>query len=122
VVQAAWATWLIVSNSIGVSGPSRRCRHMPPPGPLIHVIRCPTTHVRIRVTELGGFNWSSQHLEFSKVRDEVWEAAVGGSWLSGATPVAGAADRGLAQDRVRFWSSIAAGAMTEDAAVEAEGY
>jgi hypothetical protein len=26
------------------------------------------------------------------------------------------------QDRVRFWSAIAAGAMTEDAAVEAEGY
>jgi DNA-binding CsgD family transcriptional regulator len=45
---------------------------------------------------LGGFNRSSQRLEFSEVRDGVWEAAVGGAWLSGATPVAGAADRGLA--------------------------
>jgi hypothetical protein len=44
----------------------------------------------------GGFNWSSQHLEFLEVCGGIWEAAVGGSWLSGADPVAGAADRGLA--------------------------
>jgi hypothetical protein len=44
----------------------------------------------------GGFNWSSQHLEFSEVRDRVWETAVRGSWLSGADSVAGAADGGLA--------------------------
>ncbi len=44
----------------------------------------------------GGFNWSSQHLDFSEVRDGIWEAAVGSAWLSGANPVAGAADGGLA--------------------------
>jgi putative transposase len=44
----------------------------------------------------GGFNWSSQHLDFVEVSDGVWEAAVGGSRLSGADPVAGAADGGLA--------------------------
>ncbi len=45
---------------------------------------------------LGGFNWSSQRLDFVEVSDGVWEAAVGGSRLSGADPVAGAADGGLA--------------------------
>ena len=45
----------------------------------------------------AGFNWSSQHLDFSEVCDGVWEAAVGGSWLSGADSVAGAADSGLAR-------------------------
>src|SRR5260370_30070936 len=29
---------------------------------------------------LGGFNWSTQHLDFSEVRDGVREATVGGSW------------------------------------------
>ena len=32
---------------------------------------------------LGGFNWSTQHLDISEVCDGVREAAVGGSWLSG---------------------------------------
>jgi hypothetical protein len=44
----------------------------------------------------GGFNWSTQHLDFVEVCDGVWEAAVGGSWLSGSDSLAGTADGGLA--------------------------
>ena len=44
----------------------------------------------------GGFNWSSQHLDFSEVCDGVREATVGGSWLSGSDSLAGTADGGLA--------------------------
>src|SRR5260370_31532162 len=47
--------------------------------------------------QLGGFNWSTQHLDFSEVCDGVWEAAVGGSWLSGSDSLAGTADGGLAR-------------------------
>ena len=45
---------------------------------------------------LGGFNWSTQHLDISEVCDGVREAAVGGSWLSGSDSLAGTADGGLA--------------------------
>ena len=45
---------------------------------------------------LGGFNWSTQHLDISEVCDGVGEAAVGGSWLSGSDALAGTADGGLA--------------------------
>jgi hypothetical protein len=44
----------------------------------------------------GGFNWSTQHLDFSEVCDGVREATVGGSWLSGSDSLAGTADGGLA--------------------------
>jgi putative transposase len=44
----------------------------------------------------GGFNWSTQHLDFSEVCDGVREAVVRGSWLSGSGSLAGPADGGLA--------------------------
>ena len=44
----------------------------------------------------GGFNWSSQHLDYSEVSGGVWEAAVGGSWLSGTDSLTGATDGGVA--------------------------
>jgi hypothetical protein len=44
----------------------------------------------------GGFNGSTQHLDFSEVCDGVREAAVRGSWLSGSGSLAGTADGGLA--------------------------
>ncbi|MDT5081677.1 MAG: putative transposase, partial [Mycobacterium sp.] len=43
----------------------------------------------------GGFNWSSQHLDFSEVCDGCVGASTGGSVVSGADPVAGATDGGL---------------------------
>lgn len=45
---------------------------------------------------LGGFNRSSQHLDFSEVCDGVREAAIRGSWLSGSDSLARATDGGLA--------------------------
>jgi len=44
----------------------------------------------------AGFNWSSQHLDSSEVCGGVWEAAVGGSCVSGADALPGAAVGGLA--------------------------
>jgi HTH-like domain/Integrase core domain len=44
----------------------------------------------------GGFNGSSQHLDLSEVFYGVREAAVRGSWLSGADSLAGPPDGGLA--------------------------
>jgi putative transposase len=44
----------------------------------------------------AGFKWSSQHLDLSEVCGGVWEAAVGGSRLSGADALPGAAVSGLA--------------------------
>jgi hypothetical protein len=44
----------------------------------------------------GGFNRSTQHLNFSELRDGVWQASVRGSWLSGADSLTGTANGGLA--------------------------
>ncbi|ASL07750.1 hypothetical protein LFT51_05425 [Mycobacterium intracellulare subsp. chimaera] len=46
--------------------------------------------------ELAGFNRSLQHLDSSEVCGGVWEAAVGGSCVSGADALPGAAVGGLA--------------------------
>jgi hypothetical protein len=61
-------------------------RRRPMPGTICHSDR----------GSQGGFNWSTQHLDFVEVCDGVWEAAVGGSWLSGSDSLAGTADGGLA--------------------------
>ena len=67
----------------------------------------------------GGFNRSSQHLDRGGGAMGYERAAAGGRAVSGADPVAGAADGAWREDRVRFWAAIARGVKTEDAAVEA---
>src|SRR5439155_21329627 len=44
---------------------------------------------------LGGFKWSSQHLECGGVVDDDARTSAGGAALSGAGSVAGSADGGL---------------------------
>ena len=63
---------------------------------------------------LGGFKWSSQHLDGSC--DEHSKTAFGSFWAGalvspGRPPVAGR------EERRRFWAAIAAGTASEDAAV-----
>src|SRR5580700_9348146 len=63
---------------------------------------------------LGGFKWSSQHLDGSC--DEHSKTALGSFWAGalfspGRPPVAGR------EERRRFWAAIAAGTASEDAAV-----
>jgi DNA-binding CsgD family transcriptional regulator len=67
----------------------------------------------------GGFNWSSQHLDHGGVGVGVLDRQRAVRAYRGQMSSPGRPSVAWRKDRVRFWAAIAAGAMTEDAAVEA---
>jgi IS30 family transposase len=67
----------------------------------------------------GGFNRSSQHLDFRRCAMGYGKRQLEVRGYRGQIPSPGRPTVAWRQDRVRFWAAIAAGAMTEDAATEA---
>ena len=65
---------------------------------------------------LGGFNWSSQHLDRGRCCDGQASGVDGGVDGAGADEVAGAAVA-AAEVRERFWREIAEGLTSEEAGV-----
>jgi putative transposase len=75
-------TAALVTNALGMAIDTRT----PPGGAIIHSDQ----------GAQGGFNWSSQHLVDGGVDGDDARAAAGGAAVSGADPVAGSADGGVA--------------------------